>query len=945
MSFLDGISKITQGLWPPIFLGMFGYDLYQYVQFPNNRYRVSLLDLIFGIPRNYNYEYVSLSANLGGDIPAISRLNYWPWLVLFGSALISGLVGLTFGRRNFNGVLEKFEKGTCQKIEAFFSISFSCLNFSSKEDIGEFLAGHHEQRNFFIKIKIIALLADIYCYTELATIKKKSLNQLHEFASFSGFKRNPLTCLYANYQIWLLGKSEKMALHLFAYGLVTPLNLFAQIRLWSLLINKIIGIAEFYQAQQQCHAESKSWRFIPERGNYDCTVCDWDFVDYRSSLTGQGCLTGLLYTPRNPQEILSKLKTLKKHGPFSTLDFSRQAWPKWLLADWQKILQILQDSPFDKAILFNLSRPIASIEAVLPDFLAAVAEYLQYSQVQLIDFERVTLSVQGMTAMLPGFIDNNRTLSLNLTATDLDDDTAAQFLAILPSMVYLQTLTLNNNLLTGRSLQRLAETLNRTAVTDLNIGANFFNATDIEQFSQALSTLILQRLDISGIDFSEVDADQFGTGLMNSTLLELSMAQCEITDSQAASLFAYMARSYLTRLNWAGNQIAYSGVQAIADLLPMTPITHLILDDNLIEDDAVALLKTTLASSNSSLKELSLSGNFFTAQGFSTLVGGLINSTLQTLRTARVSLGDIGLAALLSSIQDNYFLQELDLSQINLTYSGASELFYFIAGSALTALNISGNSITLAGGEPLRVALNGSQLQRLDISRTQITAQILQQALPALPDSRLQALDISDNPLDDATVTELAEFMISPIINRDHYLRLAENDIDFNRALTSAVSQTQLNFLAINFAQISAAGARALCLILPYSNVATQNLQLAGNDLTSEQIGVYGCPMLEETLETSSAGNLLTPNIWPVLLVVVALFILLRLERTPVLFSILDALINAAEMCEVASKHHLTRAFGFARSQITLFGQAPNRKIKGSIHHEVISISPHRGQR
>ena len=88
----DGIEAVTRVLYPLLFLGIWGFDNYNYWLNPQNRYQMSLRDLLLGLPQNYHYENASLASNLGGDIASIHRWNYWPWTGVVTSALLSGVL-------------------------------------------------------------------------------------------------------------------------------------------------------------------------------------------------------------------------------------------------------------------------------------------------------------------------------------------------------------------------------------------------------------------------------------------------------------------------------------------------------------------------------------------------------------------------------------------------------------------------------------------------------------------------------------------------------------------------------------------------------------------------------------------------------------------------------------------------------------------------------------
>lgn len=842
--FFDGLELISKRLWPWLFYSLFGYDIYNYVRFTDNHYRLTFSDFFFGIPRNYDYRNASLSINLGGDLPEL--LNYWPWIAV-SAPVLTGLLFLLnstcYKTGNYKALYSlkeqliakeykdpenKTDRAALGIYEGYGSTSLPVLSETTIAEIESILNyATAKEYHFWVKLLAISTLADIYYYRKYQPsspdedkIRKyvflDGLAHLYRQKYDWGFK-NFLPKMYTLYQIWAIGKSEELprrpriAINLLSYCVLYPLQLYPLIRLYSLIVNKIIKWVEHKNKLQDCEAKGKSWREV-EIGDYAC-IYDWSTTYLRAS-DDQSALDELLGSPRDPKYIAAKLPILT--GPIQSVSFYKQPWPQWPLSDWQQILTQLQSSPYHQIRILNFSLPAPNPEAIPYDYIKTIGDFLQSYPAPIVDFTNVTFSQQSVSGLAPGFVNNNVTMTVNFTQSELTDDVASTLIPIIPP--YLKTLCLRQNQLTQATLLKL----DNTSVTDLDVSGNYFTPQSIEAFSRSINATQLKTLTISDTNFSSVNMTEFGKNIRS--LTTIVMSNCQLRDQQSAALFPQWIGSSILSVDWSKNGIGYGGLKIMSADLPSTDIQYLYLDDNLIDDSGIILLSPAISTPNSSLIGLSLSGNLFGPQGFSQFVISLPFSTIQFFQAARTNIGDSGIQAFIASVADSDQFKKLDFHHINLTEKGATNLFYFLVGKSLISLDLSGNLIAAAAGMPLNTLLSGGYLQELFLSESQINSSILQEGLRGLPDSQVRSLRLCFNPLDDDGGSYIAKLLIKKVPNQNKWLSTTEADKDFERAVDDTENATTLTFLDLTGTQIGDVGKQAVRLVqlrggLTYSNV------------------------------------------------------------------------------------------------------------------------------
>ena len=253
----------------------------------------------------------------------------------------------------------------------------------------------------------------------------------------------------------------------------------------------------------------------------------------------------------------------------------------------------------------------------------------------------------------------------------------------------------------------------------------------------------------------------------NNKLKKLCLKKNSITDQGLDVLVSALCGSSVKALDLSYNySISSRGWHTFLGLLEQTSIKNLILEGNMnrsneIDDTCLALLANIRA-----LTSLDLSGNaqFISISGWRTFFSTIQRRGTQLVKLdiARCQIGNRSSEALGSLLSSMNSLKELDMSHENITSQGWQTLFTSLHGSNLhlVKLNLSGNTIDDEGIQLLIPLLsNKIYLKILNLSSNKRVTPSGWQALSDFlrsPNFVLERLFLDNNNIDDDTLITFA---------------------------------------------------------------------------------------------------------------------------------------------------------------------------------------------
>jgi Leucine-rich repeat (LRR) protein len=326
-------------------------------------------------------------------------------------------------------------------------------------------------------------------------------------------------------------------------------------------------------------------------------------------------------------------------------------------ADVSPILMSLNDHPLLRGLcLHGHVVDLTGLDTVLLSDTSKITEF------DIHRFHGGLGLIMGLTPVLQALARGPTLTKLGLRCCPLDRDGARLLRMTLCKIPSLQSLDLADNDLGSTALAELAPALyHNTSIKVLDMSDN--NLNDME--SAELLRDILRRnktmttLGLSGNKFGktpgavECIADGLGR---NSTLLKIDLTWCGLGDG---------------------------GVSILAKTLGSrnTTLQKLTLDDNSMTSTGVGVLLETMEQSSNCITDLDLRDNPIGIEGASLLARSLGNNALPNLThlsLSRCGIGDDGFIALVSALEQNTSLLQLDLGY---NYASSERAFLALAGS------------------------------------------------------------------------------------------------------------------------------------------------------------------------------------------------------------------------------------------------------------------------
>ncbi|KAG0344125.1 hypothetical protein BG004_004712, partial [Podila humilis] len=270
------------------------------------------------------------------------------------------------------------------------------------------------------------------------------------------------------------------------------------------------------------------------------------------------------------------------------------------------------------------------------------------------------------------------------------------------------------------------------------------------------------------------------------TTLDLSNKQLE-SSSTPAVVKGLLERIPLPEPRSWHTSVSARQVAAIALALAInTTLTTLVLQDNLVQNNAAQALATSLATNNA-VTTLNLAHNLITDVGTHALATMLItNTTLMNLNLTDNMIEDEGIRALAGALGTNTTLKKLELGRNKFEEGGVQALAEALTTNrTLQELDLSDNIIGIYHGfQMVAKALDtNSTLAMLILRNTSVSdngAQAMARSLAV--NTGLSTLNLEENRIEDVGIQALAEVLAINSTLRD--LNLSKNPIGFHGVMT-----------------------------------------------------------------------------------------------------------------------------------------------------------------
>ena len=861
VSLLEGVSHITEKLFPAALLGLLLHDVITFYTQVDNRYGTTLNTIFLGTANNA----LAWSSIYGTDIASETLHGLIPAAV--GLALsVSALSQFVYDRYRLN-----VGKATEDAIHTEMSIRFlrhtalwqrdTQLRFHALNRLSALSQAPGSLSQRFRALAMIEQVASSFQPNHqligdaesLYSVALHALNQ-RAFNSENSVLRN-----YARYLCWSLGEatSRKMNALLLPFTLISLILLAAKLRLIEMWWTKARELADYLAAKKSCEQDSKVYT-LTQSGNYECTVCgDWPEMYYGDIQSVQACLTGLFASARTPDFILNRLSAsqerLSRYSDFSVIDLSKQDLAtKWSEPEWEQFFTIFEAIPHLHLALFNLSTPALSPDHVTIVALQRLATFMKRVPIDGLDVSGQDLSIANFNVLLEGFVNNTQLNVLRFSNTRSSDASACALAAILPS-TRIKTLISGYNNVTDYGMDCYTTVLPSTQIHTFYIPGNYVGEQGMVPFVNNLHKTKIRQLDISNMALTINTTNSLGQQL--SLLSSLQISHCLLSDDHLSSWPTYALNSTTAFYDFSDNN--YLTSTSILPFLAAHPFNHrfgLSLAGLInLNNAAYQRIGQLLATKN--INVLDISRTALTCARLISVMANNSQTQLHTLIASRNKIADTCMSTFSQRLatQTNP-LRRLDLSENAISSSGFSQLLARISDMPLRVLNLASNQLTGVEFSNYPHAISQSQLTELNIGNNVISAEFIPHLLRAtLTNTTLQKLDLRDIALTEANGLLLALHLLPPIPHPDSLTDVTLSR-DQQRLLhdiqTSKVNETHISELIVSNAQMGAKGVQALCHAAPVAHLAL--LDVSGNTL-----------VINTTHQCSTSGASRT-ELWPV---------------------------------------------------------------------------------
>jgi hypothetical protein len=699
-------------------------------------------------------------------------------------------------------------------------------------------------------------------------------NKIYALKNFSFLKK-----IYANYSLWSNGISYQNCSNSL-FWIPTIFLWYSQYRLLLSIIQPLIEYITFKIKEYECTSQSKVYVYTQSSGSYECSICgDWPEVYYKDIFAAQSCMDALLQTKQPVAKIIAALERMLPFG-ISNINFNQQHLYARSDLELQQVFNLTHRVSNGSLNFFNLGSVLQMTQPFSYSQAAVIIDSLRKFEISNISFDGSYFPVNVTALVLDSITNRSKNVSVvNLSNMHLGQMDALHLSKSLLKLKTLNAFIANQNLFDNELMHFLCPVLSKMNLTELSLVGNIFDEYGIAKCSK-YPFPNLQKLDLSDLELETTNLTAVKPLLENPNLIEFSFRNNGVDVLNLPTFIGALSRSNLKKLDLSCNHLTSYACYILGSALQNSTVHTLILNDNPLSDYCAEYLKEFLPKSlikklglsrvgfsdvgikafsqyfpQTKIIDFDLSGNQITELGMCYFAPALeLANNVTRMVFDDTNIGNEGLDLLLKPIEKHQeTLRTISLHNTGVTHP--EQLFKKLQNAtSLETLRLSKNSIEESDYVRALELLNRLSIKNLDLRDTEITNSVMQVLIQQLPGSTITTLKLDDNFLGNKLTGGFIEKLVEVPIDVE---ALMEESIGFEdmRIIHAAPSNTNLTAFSFRHANISTEIARAICRILPSTNINIKFLSMGNNFIDESQVNLISC-------HVSSASRARPPSIF-----------------------------------------------------------------------------------
>ncbi len=588
-----------------------------------------------------------------------------------------------------------------------------------------------------------------------------------------------------------------------------------------------------------CIEEGKEWLYMPEYSEMICSMCG-DLPVYINDIDNvQGCVSGLLAQPQTPEYILSSLNKLTRFANVSNLhkiDVSQQPdWSNWNTTTFGEILNIFSrlTSYLDT---FDGSQSVPNTNFVDNGNLQKLAEFSH----SVILNKIILRNLGAGTALTQSFLNNSyieQTTYYDFMGNNITDLVYADLCKNLPSN--LTTFIVSNNNITDVGFAQCAQNIANSTIKHLDISYNSIT----QEFSKSLITIvkkgILQFLKFVGNDLTGVDLTAFWQATtQNSSLSHVDLTNTNLNDGQLSSMAPYANQTSINDFILRNNPYGDAGVGSFMPAARNSQIRKVDFSFSLVSGNGINNIAQNLPYTN--ITSVILDGIQIANTNLQQLVNGLIESIVDHLSLQFNYLDDVSASILKGWLNTlDKIIKVLDISNNQFTDVGGVVLANATINSTIAEIRINNNQLSSVTGIAFANSLPNNNLKALIANGCNFGPDTAVALSNVIDQCDLESLDIGNNPLLNGTFP-LALKLITATPDPNSLSEVTLSAVEAN-AFNAAKPASKITKIILNDSEMDASTVRATCRALFKANITRNNFNVDDNPVDPEDVNLKNC--------------------------------------------------------------------------------------------------------